>query len=86
MSQLAQNWIETNFNLPKKILNLEKSFSNGFLFLKILENKNLLEEEDINNINDSDIPTIILKNMNILTRRLKLININLSKQQIADVN
>lgn len=85
MSQLAQNWIELNFNLPKKIITLEKSFSNGFLFLKILESKNILQENDLNEISDSNLPTGILKNMNILTRGLKNINIHLSKQQIADV-
>ncbi len=86
MSRLAQNWIETNFSLPRPISTLEKSFSNGYLFIKILEQKRIIQTEEVNEVIDGETPGVILKNMNILSRGLKLMNIHLSKQQIADVN
>jgi hypothetical protein len=86
MARLAQNWVETNYSsVLSPIATLEKSFSNGYNFLKILEAKRIVTEEDMRDARDGNTPNIVLKNMNILSKGLKSINIQLSKQQIADV-
>jgi hypothetical protein len=86
MARLAQNWVETNYSsVLSPISTLEKSFSNGYNFLKILEAKRIVTEEDMRDARDGNTPNIVLKNMNILSKGLKSINIQLSKQQIADV-
>jgi hypothetical protein len=86
MARLAQNWVETNFSATVAPINsLEKSFANGYNFLKILEEKRIISEEDLQEVSDGNTPKVVMKNMAILTKGLKSININLSKQQIADV-
>jgi hypothetical protein len=86
MARLAQNWVETNFSAAvAPIDTLEKDFSNGYKFLKILEDKRIISEEELQDASDGNLPKIVMKNMAILTKALKSINIALSKQQIADV-
>jgi hypothetical protein len=86
MSRLAQNWVESNYSsVLSPISTLEKSFSNGYNFLKILEARRIVTADDLRDARDENTPNIVLKNMNILTKGLKSINIKLSKQQIADV-
>jgi hypothetical protein len=85
MSRLAQSWVVSNFTFPRQVTQLEKDFSNGFLFLKILEQKRILLDDEIMGAVDGDTPAVVMKNMNIVNRGLKSLDIHLSKQQIADV-
>jgi hypothetical protein len=86
MSRLAQNWVSSNFQLPRSISNLEKDFSNGYLFIKMLEEKRILRGDDTDGIVDGDTPSEIMNNIKILGRGLKTLNIHLTKKLIADVS
>ena len=85
MSRLAQNWVSSNFQLPQPINNLEKDFCNGYLFIKMLEQRNVLHRDDVDGAENGDTPQVIMKNIAILGRGLKSINIQLTKHLVADV-
>ena len=65
MSRLAVNWVETNFELDKPVANIEKEFSNGYIFIDMLAQRQLFSEEDLANCKNSDLPRDILTNMKI---------------------
>jgi len=85
MSRLAQNWAEKSFNLPRPIVNLEKDFSNGYLLIKMLQERNVLHEDEVADVVDGDTPTVVMKNMHVLARGLKSLQLHLTKQQTADI-
>lgn len=65
---------------------MEKDFSNGYLFVKMLEEKRILRGDDADGVIDGDTPSEIMTNIKVLGRGLKLLNIHLTKNLIADVN
>lgn len=86
MSRLAVNWVEKNFDLDKPVVNIEKEFSNGYIFIEMLAQRQLFNEDDLTNCRNSDLPRDILQNMHILTRGLKKLGVILNKAQVADVS
>ena len=86
MSRLAANWVESTFNLDKPVVNIEKEFSNGYLFIEMLAQKQLFNEDDLIDCKNGDKPKDILQNMQILTRGLKKLGVILKKSQVADVS
>jgi hypothetical protein len=85
MSRLAQSWVENNFQLPFHINHLEKDFSNGYLFLHMLVEKQILSQDDFNDARNEFSADVIIHNMNLLGNALKNMNINLSRKLSSDV-
>ena len=86
MSRLAVNWVESNFDLEQPVVDIEREFSNGFIFIEMLAQRQLLTEDDFRECKDSDFPQDIVRNMHILSRGLKKLGVVLKKSQIADVS
>jgi hypothetical protein len=85
MSRLAANWVESNFDLDKRIENIEKEFSNGYIFIDMLAQRQVFSEDDLASCKDSSYPKDILQNMQVLSRGLKKLGVVLTKAQVADV-
>lgn len=84
MSRLAQSWVEENFGFAKP-LDIERDFSNGFLFLTILFKKKVVSEDDIQNAVNDYTPHGVITNMNILGNALQLLGIHFNKRMVANV-
>lgn len=85
MARLAQEWAENSFSLPRKIEVLERDMANGYIFLNMFNQAELVNEDDLEMVTDSMDPEDILKNFRIMDRALRQINITLTKKRVAEI-
>ena len=85
MAKLAKEWIEKNFKLSRELEPLERSLSDGYIFLSICKQKNLIDEIEFESAINDKRPESAIINFKLLSKVLVKLGLKLTKQDVANV-
>lgn len=80
MTDLLVNWLNNDIKLSRKISNIDKDFSNGYLYAELLFK--FKQIPNIKNFNDSNNINTIDKNFLFLEHNFKNLNIQLNQENL----
>ena len=85
MAKLAQEWIEKNFKLRRELEPLERTLSDGYIFLTMCKQKGLIDDLDFESAINDKSPESAIINFKLLSKALHKIGLNLTKKDVANV-
>ena len=85
-AQIILDWLNKDLSFNPEIVDIKKSFSNGFLFGKIFFNLNLITQDEFNEFIDSKIKSDINSNFSLVEKYCKkLFNFIIFEKEISQI-